>query len=253
MVLMTWHDLLPYAVFAVTFVASVLSGMAGGGGGFIITPFLIAIGLTPQQSIATGKLGALGLDSGAIAAFRRRAVKHKKIALFLIVSAVAVGAASSIAIRHIGNQHLQLTMGTLNLAMIPLLFIRHHKLKSRRRNLVFQAVGLVSIIVIMLAQGIFSSGIGSLINVFLIAFFGISALEASVIKRKASLFSDVIIFAGLLGSGLINYKYGLIGAAAGLSGGYLGSKFALHEGERFARYALIVFMLISGIWLIATA
>ncbi|MBX4188923.1 hypothetical protein KW792_02375, partial [Candidatus Saccharibacteria bacterium] len=65
---MDWHHYLPLFVFAVVFGTSILSGMAGGGGGFIITPFLIAIGLTPQQSIATGKVGALGLDTGSLAA-----------------------------------------------------------------------------------------------------------------------------------------------------------------------------------------
>jgi uncharacterized membrane protein YfcA len=64
---------------------------------------------------------------------------------------------------------------------------------------------------------------------------------------------DVVVLAGLLGSGLKNYKYGLIGMAGGLSGGYIGSKFALREGEKFARYALVVFMLVSGIWLITSA
>ncbi len=250
---MTWHEFLPYFVFIVTFAASVLSGMSGGGGGFIITPFLIAIGLTPQQSIATGKLGALGLDSGALVAFRNLVVKHKSVAWILILMSVAVGAISSQAIKHIGNEHLKLIMGILNLVMIPLLFVKHHELKSRRRNFFFQSFGMVTILAVMLLQGIFSSGIGSLINVLLIAFFGISALESNVIKRRASLVSDIVVIAGLLGSGFLNYKFGLIGAAAGISGGFIGSKFALHEGERFARYALMLFMLTSGIWLISTA
>jgi uncharacterized membrane protein YfcA len=88
---MTWHEALPYVVFGVTFIASLLSGMTGGGGGFIITPFLIAIGLTPQQSIATGKLGALGLDAGAIAAFRGRIKQYKNFTFFLMLIAIAVG------------------------------------------------------------------------------------------------------------------------------------------------------------------
>jgi uncharacterized membrane protein YfcA len=56
-----------------------------------------------------------------------------------------------------------------------------------------------------------------------------------------------------LGAGLINYRYGLIGAVAGFSGGFIGSKLAIKSGEKFARYALIVFMLVSGIWLITSA
>jgi len=250
---MTWHELLPFVVFAVTFIASILSGMTSGGGGYIITPFFIAIGLTPQQSIATIKLWALGMDSGSIAAFRKRSTKRKSLAIFMLIASLGVGVVSAIAIRHIGNQHLQLTMGALNLAMIPLLFVKHHALKSRRRNQILQGFGLLVIVGLMLLQGIFASGIGSLINVFLIAIFGVSVLEANFIKRKASLAADVVVLVGLLGSGLINYKYGLIGVVAGLSGGYIGSKFALREGEKFARYALMVFMVVSGIWLIASA
>ncbi|HEX5448139.1 MAG TPA: sulfite exporter TauE/SafE family protein [Candidatus Saccharimonadales bacterium] len=250
---MVWHHWLPLVVFVVTFVASILSGMAGGGGGFIITPFLIAIGLTPQQSIATGKLGALGLDGGAIAAFRHRANRHRKLTVTLICLAFVIGIVSSFGIRHIGNDHLQLIMGIFNLAMVPLLFVKHHGLKSRRRHYLLQALGLGAIIVTMLVQGIFSSGIGSLINVFLILFFGVLALDANIMKRKSSLVSDVVVLVGLAGSGLINIQYGLISSAAGLAGGYIGSKFALREGEKFARYALMVFMVVSGVWLIATA
>ncbi len=250
---MIWHELLPYIIFAVTFVASILSGMTGGGGGYVITPFLIAIGLTPQQSVATVKLWALGIDSGSITAYRKKAVKQKKMALTLALVSVPVGIMTFIAIRHLRNDNLQLAMGALNLVMIPILFIKHHEIKSRRRHQIVQGLGFAAIIVLMLLQGIFASGVGSLINVVLIAVFGISVLETNLIKRKASLVSDVVVLAGLAGTGLINVEYGFIGMAAGLSGGFIGSKFALHEGERFARYALVAFMLISGVWLVATA
>lgn len=251
---MAWHDLLPYFVFAVTFTASILSGMAGGGGGFIITPFFIAIGLTPQQSIATGKLGALGLDAGAIAAFRGKIKQYRNFTFLLMLLAIAAGFLSSYFIRNIKNENLQLVMGAMNLTMIPLLFIKHHRLKKRRRgHYLLRILTVMPIAAILLLQGTFSSGIGSLVNIFLILFFGFSALEASLIKRQISIALDVVVLAGLLGAGLINYKYGLIAMAAGTAGGYIGSRFALHEGEKFARYALMVFMLGSGIWLIATA
>lgn len=250
---MTWHELLPFVVFAVTFTASILSGMVGGGGGFIITPFLIAIGLTPQQSIATGKLGALGLDAGSLAAFRGRIKTNKQFTLLLIFVAMAVGFLSSYFIRHLKNQSLQLTMGLMNLVMVPFVFIKHHKLKSRRGHYALRFISILAIAGILLLQGTFSSGIGSLVNVFLILLFGLSALQASMVKRKLSIALDVVVLAGLLSSHLINYRYGLIGMVGGLAGGYLGSKFALREGENFARYALVALMVVSGIWLIASA
>lgn len=250
---MSWHELLPFVVFAVTFITSVLSGMTGGGGGYIITPFMIAIGLTPQQSIATVKLWALGMDSGAITAYRNKGVRHKGLALFLMTAGLAVGFVSALAIRHLKNDNLQLAIGVLNLAMIPILFIKHHEIKSRSRHLLVQGFGLLAIITLMLLQGIFASGVGSLINVFLIAVFGISALETNLMKRRASLTSDIVSIGALIGASLINYKYGFIGMAGGLLGGYIGSKFALHEGEKFARYALMIFMVASGLWLVLTA
>jgi uncharacterized membrane protein YfcA len=250
---MLLHDLTPWAVFLVTFLASILSGITSGGGGYILTPFMIAIGLTPQQSIATVKLWALGIDSGSIAAYRDRPIKHKKLALYLIITGIIIGGISAVAIRHIGNQNLQVIMGTLNLVMVPLLFIKHHKIKSRTRNFIFQAFGWAAMIALMLLQGIFASGVGILINVVLIAVFGISVLETILIKRKFSFAGDLVVLVGLLGSGLINFKYGILMAIAGWTGGFIGSRFALHEGERFARYALMLLMVGSGAWLIATA
>lgn len=250
---MTWHEALPFVIFAVTFVASILSGMAGGGGGFIITPFYIAIGLTPQQSIATGKLGALGLDAGAIAAFRGKIKQYRNFTFLLMLLAIIIGFLSSYFIRNIKNENLQLVMGTMNLVMIPLLFIKHRGLKSRRKHYILRSFSIFLIVIILILQGTFSSGIGSLVNVMLILFFGFKVLEASLIKRQVSIALDVVVLAGLLGAGLINYKYGLIGMAGGATGGYMGSRFALHEGEKFARYTLIAFMLISGVWLIVTA
>lgn len=250
---MAWHHYLPLLVFAVTFIASVLSGMTGGGGGYIITPFFIAIGLTAQQAISTVKLWAFGMDGGSIAAFRGYVIKHKKLAGFLLVSGAVIGFVSAIAIRHLGNHHLQLIMGFMNLAAVPVLFIKHHKMKGRRRILAVRGLGIIVVLALMLMQGIFASGIGSLINVIVIATFGASALETNFMKRRSSIASDIVSIAALVSSSLINYRYGLIAMAAGLSGGYIGSKFALREGERFARYALMIFMLASGIWLVVTA
>src|SRR5947209_1640654 len=107
---MTWHTALPEIIFVVTFTASILSGMTGGGGGYVVTPLLVAIGFTPQQSIATAKLWALGIDSGSIAAYRKKTIKRKNLSLALTISAIPVGIISFLAIRHFKNGNLQLAM-----------------------------------------------------------------------------------------------------------------------------------------------
>jgi uncharacterized membrane protein YfcA len=250
---MAWLDFHSVAIFLATLVAGALSGMAGGGGGFIITPAFIALGLTPQQAIATAKLGGLGLDVGSITAFRGKIKVNERFTFYLTLIAVVTGAASAFFIRHLQNQHLQLFMGLLILIMVPFVLIRHHQLKNRKRHNILRGFGLLVLIAVLLLQGTFSSGIGSLLNVVLIVIFGFSALQASMMKRQASIVMDLVMIAVLLGSGLINYHFGLIAMTGSAIGGFIGSRFAVTEGEAFVRYALIALMLVSGIWLIATA
>jgi uncharacterized membrane protein YfcA len=241
------------AVFFVTFVASVLSGMAGGGGGYIVAPFLIWLGLTPQQTVVTGKFVSFGLTFGAIAAFRKRMFERKGLSIALMLVAAVIGLASSFLIQKVDNTLLQRLMGILMLAMVPFVIQNNGKLKKGQPTKVHQAFGALFICGVLLLQGLLGGGIGSMVSAILIIFFGTTALEANAMKRKTSLVLNVVIVASLLGSGLINYKFGLFGMAGGLIGGYIGSRTALKKGDEFARYALLVFMLLSGIWLIVTA
>lgn len=250
---MTWHNLLPLAVFFVTFISSVFSGMAGGGGAFIINPFLIAIGLTPQQTVATSKFVSFGLIGGSIFAFKKRMLESKKFSLFAISLAALMGLSASILLRKVDNKSLQLLMGILTLALVPTMLKNARGLKPHKTTRLMQILGTILLSFVLLLQGILSGGIGSLVSVIFILFFGSTALESNMLKRKTSLVLNLVVVISLLNSGLINYTYGLFGVAGGALGGYVGSHVAIKKGDSFAKYALLVFMLISGVYLIITA
>lgn len=118
---------------------------------------------------------------------------------------------------------------------------------------IHESIGFILLTIILLLQGLLGGGIGALVSAILVVFFGTTALEANAMKRKTSLLLNVVIVVSLLNSGLINYKFGTVGMAGGLIGGYIGSRTALKKGDGFARYALLIFMFVSGIWLIVTA
>lgn len=42
-------ELLFIATFLVAFISSILSGLAGGGGGFMMAPYWLIAGMTPAQ------------------------------------------------------------------------------------------------------------------------------------------------------------------------------------------------------------
>lgn len=250
---MTWHDLLPVAVFFVTFAASLMSGMAGGGGSFIITPFYIWIGLTPQQAVATGKFGGFGVTLGAVAAFKERMLQNKRLSLVVMGITTVVGLAASFLLQKINNSHLQVAIGAMMLIMVPVMLFKDSRLKKAHATKVTKTVGLTLLAIVLFVQGILSSGVGALTSAIFILFFGMTPLEANVMKRKTSLILTTVMPIALLATGLINFTYGLCGIAGGLCGGYLGSHVAIKKGENFARYALLVFMTFSGVWLVLSA
>src|ERR1044071_5877293 len=71
---MEWTILL---TFVVALVASILSGMSGGGGGFITMPYFLFIGMPPANALATAKMGGLGTTFGSLTAFRGKGLVHK--------------------------------------------------------------------------------------------------------------------------------------------------------------------------------
>lgn len=242
----------PLAVFVASIISSALSGMAGGGG-FILTPFFIWLGLTPQQAVVTGKFGAFGLYAGAIGAFRKRMLDDKKFSIFIISLSLVTGLTAALILKNVDSKPLQILMGALMLGMLPLMaqsnkgFLKPIPTKS------LKAIGTVLMVIILLLQGVLSSGVGALVSAILIIFFGKSAIEANILKRKSSIVVSGVVVLALFTSGLINFRFGFAAMAGGLIGGYLGSKTALKKGDNFARYALMIFMVISGIWLIVSA
>ncbi len=227
--------------------------MAGGGGGFVVNPFLIWIGLTPQQTIATSKFGSFGLTFGAVTAFRGRMFQNKKLSIIAIIVALLMGILASIFVQKINNASLQMMMGILTLAMVPFMLHKNLGVKTRKTSGLIQTAGTGLLALVLLLQGILSGGIGALVSVIFIVFYGATAIEANILKRKASLVLNTAVVASLLTSGLINFTYGLAGIAGGFLGGYAGSHIALKKGEGFAKYTLLIFMVVSGVWLVATA
>jgi uncharacterized membrane protein YfcA len=239
------------AVFLVVLIAGVVSGMAGGGGAFITLPFLIALGLTPQQAIATTKFSVFGSTLGGTAAFKKRAFQNRKLIIFLMSLAFLI----SLIVPHVFNKlssHVfQMVLGVVMLLMVPVVLRGKHGLESRHTSKMRKIIGGVLAALVFLLQGIFSGGIGALNNIVFISFFGLSALQANATKRISSLaLNTFIVIVFITTTNYIIYKLAFAGVVACFIGTYIGSHIALRKGENFARYALVAFMVLSGLGLL---
>ena len=251
---MDHHAWLLVAIFFMSVLVSTLSAATGSAGGIIMTPFFIWLGLTPQQTIATGKFASFGLSIGAIAAFRHRVVKEKKSLISaLILLAATVGIISAIIFQRIENATLQVFIGFLMLLMIPAIWEEKTGKRKRKTSRLRQKIGYASLAAVLLMQGVFGGGVGTLLSAVLIYFFGTAAIEANMLQRILTLVLNVVIVTLLVHTNLIFLDYGSAGLLGALVGGFLGSKIALQKGEQFAKVGLMIFMAIAGISLIATA
>lgn len=251
---MSWHDLLPAAVFLVCLFASTFSGMAGGGGGFIVLPVLIAFGLSPQQAVATGKLAAFGLGAGSVAAFKKKAFANPRLLAYFVALSALISLFVPHIFRQINGKTFQLILGVIILVLVPVVMTEKSGLKSQKTSLFKKSVGTVLMAIVLFMQGVFSGGVGSLNNILLISFFGLSTLQANATRRVITLtLNSFIVIALALTTHFIVYRLALAGMAGSFIGGYIGSEIAIKEGERFAQIALAIFMLVSGIWLVVSA
>lgn len=241
------------AVFGATVGASIFSGVAGGGGGFIMLPVYIALGLTPQQAVATNKLSAFGIGIGSVVAFKKKSFENRKLLVFLLILSFLISLLVPHIFKQLTSQSFQVVLALIFIALIPAVLSKKRG-QQRSTSIIQKVVGGLLLTIVTFVQGVFSGGVGSLNNVLLISFFGLSALQANAIRRVATLALNTFIVITLaLTTHFIIFKLAAAGLAGSLIGGYIGSRIALKKGEQFAKYALAAFMFVSSIVLLATA
>lgn len=240
------------AVFgAVALLASVFSGISGGGGGFITTPTLILLGLSPAQAVSSGKFVGLSVAVGSLGGMRQ-ATNHKlrRRALPIILLAFIIGLLAPLAIVNFESEAYRRVLGVLLLLMIPVLLFKKVGLKPQPTTKAKRYIGGALLAVALWLQGVFSGGLGSLVNMVLMGFLGMSAIEANITKRYAQLVLNVVIVLGVLGTGLVQWPVVVVGVVMAFIGSYLGGKIAVKRGNKFVMGAFMMAMFISGIVLL---
>ena len=236
------------------FVMAVISGIAGAGGGFVMTPLGIFLGLTPAQAVATGKFSGLAVTVGSLIGLKE---VHGQVAMRKIIAvmvlAFLVGLAVPFAIKAFDNDAYKLALGIILLLMIPVTIIKkigihRHKATGWRR-----LVGGGLLTFSLALQGIFSGGLGTLVNLVLMGVLGMTALEANLTKRWSQIVLNVTIILGVLGSGLIVWPVMAVGMLSTFAGGLIGGRMAVGKGDAFIMRVMVVIMFVSAALLILDA
>src|SRR6187551_1400339 len=214
---MNWWQLVVFG--AVGFVASIFSGIAGAGGGFVVMPLMILLGLTPAQAVSSGKFNGLSATIGSLGGLRVKysAIRKRRVAAIMLV-AFGVGLIVPHIIKALDNRWYRIILGVLILLMIPIMIRKKVGVKPHTPTLPQKALGGVLLTGSLFLQGAFSGGLGSLVNIVLMGLLGETANEAHVTKRLSQIVLNVTVIFGVAGAGLIVWPVVAVGVSVALVG-----------------------------------
>ncbi len=231
-------------------ISSFLSGIAGGGGGFVMAPYWLISGMTPAQGATTGAFMATGMSMSSVAAFRKTDHFPEDKRLLIILSVVTFFASilGAIILPKIDIQTFKYILAIITISALPLLFIRPG---TKHRLSKYKNTGLsLAIILLVIGSVITSSAFSILFALTLMTFFNMSVLQMTALRRLVNVVQSVVLFVAFAVQGYFIWQHGIAGFIGGSIGSYLGTKYAIKKGESFAKYALAIMSLIGAVALI---
>lgn len=241
-------DFLTLIVLLLGGFASGFIGSIVGGGGLIVIPMLMFLGLPPHSAIATSKFGAVGLVLGALRKYSQSKKVQWKLVYRLIPLAFLGSIVGSSVLISMDEGLLTNIVGIFILMLLPLVLWKGriglvHSGRSRLMNFFGYILFFVS-----MAWGAFFGGGGGIINMSILAvFFGLTWIESSATTKVPWLVMSVTALLVFAINGLIHWAFGLVLFFSMGLGGVLGAKTAIRKGNNWVRILLIVMVVVSAV------
>src|SRR3989344_264524 len=233
--------------------ASLLSGLAGGGGGLISAPFFIPTGLPPHVAVATTKFGALGVTLGSLAKFRQTEHVRREHVVFLSILSIAAAIIGTRLLILSSDALIEKVVGVMMLASLPFIFLKNIGVARSQPKPWQEMLGYIFYFIILVLQAAFGAGIGMVLMIIMMGLMGFTALEANATRRiPGFLLASVSLLIFIL-SDVVYYSYGVAILAGMLIGGYLGAHIAIRQGNSFVKAIFAMTVAILGAQLLLKA
>lgn len=243
-------DFLPLLTLIIAFLSSVLSGMAGVGGGFIMSPYWLLIGMNPAQAVANGSFMAIGMGASSLAAFRKTEhfPRNRRLVIKLMVITAIASILGALVLPGLELESFKVVLAITTIFSLPLLFLNRNEIAQPKSH---EMLGTFLFSSLILAGSIiFSSTFSILIAIVLTVFFNLTVLQGTAVRRLIGMVQVAILFSLLALQGNFIWPHALAGITGGIFGSYFGTKFAIKKGEGFARQALAAGALLSSVALL---
>lgn len=243
-------DIIYLATLLVAFISSILSGIAGGGGGFVMSPYWLVLGMTPAQGAAAGSFMATGTSVSSTVVLHKtdHFPKSKRLLYILSITAFIGSILGAVIVLKIDMQSFRYLLAIITVSALPLLFV---KPTVNRRLSRYRALGLVlAILLLIIGSIITSSALSILFALVLMSFFDMSVLQITALRRLVGVTQSIVMFIAFTAQGYFIWQHAIAGLVGGSLGSYIGTKYAVKKGELFAKYALTIMSLIGAVALL---
>lgn len=243
-----------YAVhFVVALVLAVLSSMGGGGGGLVMTPYLILWGVPPTVAIGSGKVGALGLATGATRQFMKVQMIDMQLVKRLMLIVAITSLVGAQAVFSVSERTLEQVVSAVVLGVSLIMFgflLTGVGLEPRQTKKHHRTLGYAGYAVNTTVQAAVGAGVGLFNSIIFISAFGLTALQALATKRMANIVGLAVTSLVFILQGAVNWVLAAVLLTAYFSGAQIGTKIAIRKGNRFVMAVQAGLGLAMSAWLL---
>ena len=231
-------------VYPVLTAVAVLTGFIdaiAGGGGLIMMPALLFVGVPPLNALATNKLQSMFGTATAFANYARKGLVDWR-SNWLSVAAIFIAAgAGVIVVQSVDSKALALIIPLLLMAVALYVLVSprmsdedaHERVSARGYSPIGALIGFY--------DGFFGPGTGSFFTTSLVALRGLGLTRATALTKLFNLTSNVAAVLLFALAGQMLWLLGLCMAAGAMLGGWIGSHTAMRFGAGIIR-PLLVFL-----------
>ena len=242
---LTYDDSTVYIIlFFVALIASAIDAVAGGGG-LLVVPTMLVLGLNPLTALGTNKLqSCFGTATSSINYYKNNLLKEKNIKLLFLLSFFG-SCLGTLLVSLLSNEILNNIIPILLIsAAIFLIFNKNtDKITSNFLHVLF----IPFILLIGFYDGFFGPGTGTFFVLTFLILKQRNLMQATAATKLLNFSSNLASFLVFSYKGYVIWQLGLIMAIAQVLGAYIGSKLAIINGDKFVRPIIVLISIILSI------
>jgi uncharacterized membrane protein YfcA len=253
----TLFDLPAWAALLVLGVAGALASVVNafaGGGSMLVLPLLIAMGLPPGLANGTNRVGVITQGLASVATFHRRGFRDYRLVARLLVPMMLGAAGGTWLATRMDDELLRLVFGATLAAWAVLLVVRPGRfLHAPPQPRQVGPLALVLSVVIGVYGGFLQVGVGFPLLALLVLYLGHPAVQANAVKLALTLGYTLVSLPMFAMAGQVAWREGLVLAAGGMVGGWLGTHWQIKGGANLVRWVVVIAVAASGVAMLVDA